>query len=452
MYRLFIILLITTVTTSWTPQSWQTVGKRYQMPTYDNVEQLKKVKDSLLTSAPLVFAGECRELTEKLAYASIGKGFVLMGGDCAETFNDFSVEKIKNDFRLMLQMALILTYGSSTPIVKIGRVAGQFAKPRSENTEIIDGKTLPVYRGDIINGFELDSRTPDPKRILMAYHQSTQTLNLLRAFSNGGYADISQLHTWNQQFVQENKMYDSLILQVEKSLKFIDAIGLDLKSPRMTTTSYYTAHEALLLDYEEPLTRLDSITNEYYDCSAHMVWLGERTRQINSSHIEFLRGIKNSIGIKVSSNYNKNDIIKIINKLNPENKHGKIVLITRMGSEKLIEHLPELIQCIKKHEKNVLWVCDPMHANTIRLKGKKTRTFSSIKDEINAFFDIHDFMGTYPGGIHLELTSSNVTECVGGFKEIDLSKNYQTLCDPRLNGDQSLDLAFFIANKMKLRK
>lgn len=427
-------------TFAWTPSSWQNIGVKYQMPKYPDLNKLNLVKKELSNCAPLVFSGECRDLTNKLAHASVGNGFVLMGGDCAETFNDFTIDKVKNDFRLMLQMAIVLTFASTTPIVKIGRVAGQFAKPRSENTEVVDGVEIPVYRGDIINEYSVSNRIPDPQKMLQAYYQSAQTLNLLRAFSNGGYADISKLYIWDS--------VNDITKQVHKSLKFFKALGYNLESPLMTKTSYYTAHEALLLDYEEPMTRIDSITNDYYDCSAHMLWLGERTRQINSSHIEFLSGIKNSIGIKVSDKYNKHEILDIINKLNPDNEFGKIALITRMGSEKLIDRLPELVQFIKKNNKRVLWICDPMHGNTIKVNGRKTRMVSSITEEINSFFDIHNLMNTIPGGIHLEMTSNNVTECIGNNVIYSNLDNYQSLCDPRLNGQQSLEIAFQVAEKL----
>jgi 3-deoxy-7-phosphoheptulonate synthase len=440
---------------AWHPSSWQSAGKKYQMPVYKNQKELVEVKQKLSTCAPLVFAGECRDLSKQLALASIGNGFVIMGGDCAESFDDFSVEKIKSDFQLMLQMALILTYGASTSITKIGRIAGQFAKPRSNNFEIIDNKQVPVYRGDIINSIKIDNREPDPVRLLQAYYQSAQTLNLLRAFANGGYADISMIHMWNSNFAKDYAEFESLVSLVEKSIKFIKAIGIDVSSPRMKQVSYYTAHEALALDYEEPLTRIDSITNTYYDCSAHMLWLGERTRQIDSSHIEFLSGVSNPIGIKISEKFNKNEIINIIERLNPENLPGKICLITRMGCENLKQRLPELVRTIKDSGKNVLWICDPMHANTFETNGKKTRSIRSIKDELNAFFDIHEIMGTIPGGIHLEMTSENVTECLGGiFDDVstgDLNNNYQSLCDPRLNGKQALEIAFFLAGKMNKR-
>lgn len=441
MKSLFLLFCFLDVSHSWKPHCWQNIGVKYQMPTYNDPLELKSVKDKLSSYAPLVFSGECRDLTNKLALASIGQGFVLTGGDCAETFQDFSIQKVKNDFRLMLQMAIILTYASTTPIVKIGRVAGQFAKPRSENTEIINGLEIPVYRGDIINDHSVSNRKNDPKRMLQAYHQSTQTLNLLRAFSSGGYADISKLHIWDE--------VNDLTKQVSKSLKFFKALGYDLNSPLMTRTTFYTGHEALLLDYEEPLTRIDSITNDYYACSAHFLWVGERTRQLNSSHIEFLSGVKNSVGIKISDNFNKYEILDIINKLNPDNDFGKISLITRMGTEKLIDRLPELIQFIKKNKKNVVWICDPMHANTIKVNGKKTRMLSSITEEISSFFDIHNLMNTVPAGIHLEMTSNNVTECIGNNIIYSNLDNYQSLCDPRLNGEQALELAFFIANKIK---
>lgn len=446
------ILLFIPVVFAWQPNIWQSVGKKYQLPSYSNQKELQEIKKTLSTCAPLVFSGECRDLTSKLALASIGKEFVLMGGDCAESFKDFSIEKIKFDFQLMVQMALILTYGASTPITKIGRVAGQFAKPRSNDFETIANMTVPVYRGDIINSIDINNREPDPIRLLQAYYQSAQTLNLLRAFASGGYADISMINKWNNNFAKDNPQFLSLISQVEKSIKFIKAIGIDISSPKMKQTSYFTAHEALSLDYEEPLTRIDSITNKYYDCSAHMLWLGERTRQTDSSHIEFLKGISNPIGIKVSSNFKANEILDILDRLNPENIPGKISLIVRMGGESIRHKLPQLVQVIKDSNKNVLWISDPMHANTFEVNGKKTRSLNKIKDELSAFFDVHEIMGTIPGGIHLEMTSSNVTECLGGIyddiSQSNLNDNYQSLCDPRLNGNQALEIAFYVASRI----
>ena len=441
-YFICFFLFLSCTTHAWSPSSWQYVGQKYQLPDYKNKKELAEVKQKLLNCAPLVFAGECRELKNKLIDASVGKSFVLMGGDCAETFQDFSVNKIKNDFRLMLQMALVLTYASSIPIVKIGRVAGQFAKPRSELTEIIRNRTVQTYRGDIINSFDMNYREPEPLRLLQAYYQSAQTLNLLRAFATGGYADITSIK--NFEFPKNN-----LVKELEKAINFNKAIGIDMSSPRMRTTSYYTAHEALALDYEEPLTRNDSITGDYYDCSAHMLWVGERTRQSNSSHIEFLKGIANPIGIKISSDYDENEILSILEQLNPNNEHGKISIITRMGAENLLKKLPDLITLIEKNKKNVVWICDPMHANTIKVSGIKTRPIEKIKEEIDIFFRIHKLMKTIPGGIHLELTSSDVTECLSQLvTSNDLNNNYLSLCDPRLNGDQAFEIALFIADRI----
>jgi 3-deoxy-7-phosphoheptulonate synthase len=436
---------------AWTKISWRSKNIK-QIPSYPNKEELIKVESELSKVAPLVFAGECDNLQESLSKISIGQGFLLMGGDCAESFKDFNVDKVRDTYRLILQMGLILTYGSGLPVTKIGRMAGQFAKPRSEEYDT-DG--LLTYRGDIIN--DINDRTPNPQRMLHAYYQSVQTLNILRAFSYGGYADIKRVHAWNLDFVEktiEGSKYRILADKVSQSLQFIQGLGINTRDDKFIATNIYTGHECLLLNYEESLTRYDSRTNKPYDCSAHLLWLGERTRQLDGAHIEFMRGINNPIGVKLSDKISSEELIKLLKLLNPNNIPGRIVLITRMGAIKLKEKLPELIRIIQNNGLNVVWCCDPMHANTIKtVSGIKTREFDLIKNEVIEFFNIHKKMGTYPGGLHLELTNENVTECTGGeingINESDLNKAYYSQCDPRLNGMQSLELAFIVADLLK---
>ena len=408
----------------------------------------------------MVFAGEVRTLQEELAKASLGQGFLLMGGDCAEAFNEFSVNHIRDTFRVMLQMALILTFGGSMPIVKVGRMAGQFAKPRSEPDEVQNGVALPSYRGDIINGEEFtpEARIHNPDRMLDAYHQSAQTLNILRAFSKGGYADISRLHAWNLDFVENlptGSRYRELATKVDESIRFMKAIGVDTRGPTFTQCNFYTAHECLLLPYEQALTRQDSITDRWYDCSSHMLWVGERTRQLDHAHVHFVAGVGNPVGIKISDKATPEELIEILNAVNPDNIPGKITIIVRMGAEKLRQKLPILIRAVQREGRTVLWCSDPVHGNTEKTStGYKTRDFEKIRDELRAFFDVHAEMGTHPGGVHLEMTGKDVTECVGGninnIQVEDLSLRYQTHCDPRLNGDQSLELAFLIAERLRL--
>jgi len=432
----------------WTKYNWRT-KKISQIPEYKNKNELLYVENKLSNFAPLVFAGECENLKDSLAKISMGQGFLLMGGDCSESFKDFKVDKVRDTYRLILQMQLILTYASGLPITKIGRMAGQFAKPRSEEYES-DGRL--TYRGDIIN--DLNNRTVDATRMLDAYYQSAQTLNILRAFSNGGYADINRVHEWNLDFVEkttEGSLYRKLANDVSQSLKFIKGLGINIHDDKFKTTNIYTGHECLLLNYEEPLTRIDSITNKPYDCSAHLLWLGERTRQIDGAHVEFMRGINNPIGIKLSSNITSQELIKLLEIFNPDNIPGRIVLITRMGATKLKEVLPKLIKTVQENNYNVVWCCDPMHANTIKTPdGIKTRPFELIKREVITFFQVHKEMGSYPGGLHLELTNEDVTECTGGYinsiNDKDLYKAYLSQCDPRLNGMQSLELAFITAD------
>jgi len=409
--------------------------------------------------APLVFAGEVRDLHEALAKATAGNGFLLMGGDCAESFNEFSVDHVRDTFRVILQQALILTFGGSMPVIKVGRMAGQFAKPRSEPDETRDGVTLPSYRGDNINGEEFtpEARIHNPRRMVDAYHQSAQTLNILRAFATGGYADMSRLHAWNLDFVEktaQGSQYRALGRQIDEALRFMKAIGVDTTGPPFRTTNFYTAHECLLLPYEEALTRKDSTTGKWYDCSAHMLWVGERTRQLDCAHVEFTRGIGNPLGVKISDKCTEDELLKIIDALNPNNVPGRLTIIVRMGAEKLRQNLPSLIRAVQREGKQVLWVSDPVHGNTFKTEsGYKTRSFDRIRAELRAFFDVHAEMGTHPGGVHLEMTGEDVTECIGGvvsnISEDDLSKRYHTYCDPRLNGAQALDLAFLLATRLR---
>ena len=442
----------------WSPASWREKNVE-QMPEYPDAGALADAEAELTRCAPLVFAGEVRELHEQLARACQGNGFLLMGGDCAESFAEHSVNNVRDTFRIILQMALVLTYGGGVPIVKVGRMAGQFAKPRSSNTETVDGVELPCYRGDNVNGeeFTLEARTPDPSRMVKAYHQCAQTLNILRGFSVGGYADISRLHAWNLDFVaqtQQGSQYRALATKVDESLRFMKAIGVNTQTQAFTQTQFYTAHECLLLPYEQALTRQDSTTGRWYDCSAHMLWVGERTRQMDNAHLEFVRGIGNPLGVKVSDKCTPEQLLEMVDRLNPSNAPGRLTVIVRMGAEKLREHLPGLVRIIQREGRNVLWISDPVHGNGFKAPdGHKTRDFVRIRDELRAFFDVHDALGTHAGGVHLEMTGQDVTECVGGdYQPValeDLNKRYYTHCDPRLNGRQSLELAFLIASRMR---
>jgi len=438
---------------AWSPNSWRSKIPN-QMPIYTDLDKLELIEKKISNLAPLVFAGECDNLQESLAKISIGQGFLLMGGDCAESFLNFSTSRVRDTYRLLLQMGMILTYGSGLPVTKIGRIAGQFAKPRSEDYEIINSTKVLTYRGDIIN--DMTNRIPNPERMLDAYYQSLQTVNILRAFSHGGYADINRLHAWNIDFVEKTKegsMYRDLANQATKSINFFRGLGVNIKDEKFIATNIYTSHECLLLNYEEALTREDSRSNEIYNCGAHLLWLGERTRQLDGAHLEYMKGIRNPIGIKVSDKVIISDLIDLIKILNPNNIPGKIVLITRMGLNIKFK-LPEVIRQVQKNGFNIVWCCDPMHGNTFKSKNSiKTRSFDAIKDEVINFITIHKKMDSIPGGIHLELTSDDVTECIGGdnnsILETDLSKMYLSQCDPRLNCMQSLELAFIIADLLK---
>jgi len=445
---------------TWNPKTWRKFPV-VQMPQYIDQEQLTSVEAKLSLKPPLVFAGEVQALKKSLKLAEKGEAFILQGGDCAESFSQFSANSIRDTFKVLLQMAVILTFGSSMPVIKIGRIAGQFAKPRSSDFEVLNGVELPSYRGDIINDMEFNeiSRKPDPNRLLDGYEQSASTLNLIRAFAQGGMADLQKVHEWTLDFLSdapETNKYQEIADRISESLNFMKACGLTSdKVSQLRETEFYTSHEALLLNYEEALTREDTITSEkgWYSTSAHLLWVGDRTRQHDHGHLEFLSGIQNPVGVKCGPSLEAEDLIKLIDKVNPDNNSGKIILICRMGSGKVDLHLPKLIQQIKSEGKNVIWCCDPMHGNTIKASnGYKTRKVSEILKEVNNFFQVHKNEGTYPGGVHFEMTGSNVTECLGGsheIKESDLGSRYHTHCDPRLNGSQSLELAFLISDLIK---
>ena len=443
----------------WTKESWRELNI-LQQPEYEDKAKLKEVENKLASLPPLVFAGEARRLQGRLAQVCEGKAFLLQGGDCAESFANFSANSIRDTFKVMLQMAIVLTFAGGCPVVKVGRVAGQFAKPRSSDTETINGITLPSYRGDIINSpvFSAEARKADPARMLEAYHQSAATLNLLRAFARGGLADLQQVHKWNLGFVKNaglgTEKFEHLAEQISQALAFMEACGINTKnSPTLRETAFYTSHEALLLPYEEALTRIDSLSGEPYCCSAHMLWIGERTRGLDDAHVHFLSGVKNPIGCKMGPNATAGDIIKIANKINPANEAGRFNIIIRMGSQLIGERLPKILEGVKREGLNILWSIDPMHGNTVKASnGYKTREFEAVMSEVKSFFDIHKACGTVAGGVHLEMTGNDVTECTGGISgvsEADLASRYETQCDPRLNAEQALELAFLIADCVK---
>jgi 3-deoxy-7-phosphoheptulonate synthase len=430
-----------------------------QQPAWPSVEGLAHAQQILAGLPPLVFAGECDELKSKLAAATNGDAFVLMGGDCAETFVANTADSIRARLKTVLQMAIVLTYGASMPVVKIGRIAGQYGKPRSSSEEVIDGVSLPSYRGDAVNGVEFtpESRQPDPMRLVQTYHASAATLNLVRAFTQGGYADLRQVHSWNQDFVSEStpgRRYEEMAEEIDRALSFMTACGADPEE--FKRADFYASHEALLLDYEKPLTRIDSRTGNLYDVSGHFVWVGERTRELDGAHIDFVSKIKNPIGVKIGPKTTESDILGLLEKLNPEKTPGRLMFITRMGAGKIREVLPTLVAAVQKTDHPVLWVCDPMHGNTKEAaSGHKTRLLDDVIDEVRGFFEVHKALGTHPGGIHIELTGDDVTEClggIGGVSETDLPFRYETACDPRLNRIQSLDLAFQVADMLRERK
>ncbi|XP_058096879.1 phospho-2-dehydro-3-deoxyheptonate aldolase 1, chloroplastic-like [Magnolia sinica] len=449
-----------TVPSKWAVDSWKS-KKALQLPEYPNEQDLEAVLKTIETFPPIVFAGEARHLEERLADAAMGKAFLLQGGDCAESFKEFNANNIRDTFRILLQMGVVLMFGGQMPVVKVGRMAGQFAKPRSESFEEKNGVKLPSYRGDNVNGdaFNEKSRIPDPQRMIRAYCQSAATLNLLRAFATGGYAAMQRVTQWNLDFTEQSEQgdrYRELAHRVDEALGFMAAAGLTDDHPITTTTEFWTSHECLLLPYEQSLTREDSTSGLYYDCSAHMLWVGERTRQLDGSHVEFLKGVANPLGIKVSDKMDPKELVKLIEILNPANKAGRITIITRMGAENMRVKLPHLIRAVRQSGQIVTWVSDPMHGNTIKAPcGLKTRPFDSIRNEVRAFFDVHEQEGSHPGGVHLEMTGQNVTECIGGSRTVtfdDLSSRYHTHCDPRLNASQSLELAFIIAERLRKRR
>jgi len=449
------------MTKTWTPASWRAAEAR-QLPTYPDAAALHAVETELRSYPPLVFAGEARDLTGKLADAAAGNAFLLQGGDCAESFAEFHPNTIRDTFRVLLQMAVVMTFASKMPIVKVGRMAGQFAKPRSGDFEEINGVSLPSYRGDNVNDNEFtpEARVPNPQRMIRGYMQSAATLNLLRAFASGGYANLHQVHKWNLDFAARSPwadQYAQLADRIGEALDFMAAIGLSPETvPQMQGTSFFTSHEALLLGYEEAMTRQDSLTNDWYDTSAHMLWIGDRTRFAGSAHVEFLRGVGNPLGLKCGPSLEADDLIRLCDTLNPGNTPGRLTLIARFGHDKVDQHLPRLIRAVKREGRHVLWSCDPMHGNTIKAAGGlKTRPFDRILSEVKSFFAIHRAEGTHAGGIHLEMTGQDVTECTGGAIAISdegLGARYQTQCDPRLNASQSLEMAFLIAEALKAER
>lgn len=428
-----------------------------QQPTWPDQQALEAVHRELSILPPLVFAGEVDILRTRLAQAASGKAFLLQGGDCAETFADATADRIRNRVKTILQMALVLTYGASMPIIKMGRMAGQFAKPRSSDNETRDGVTLPAYRGDIINGYDFteESRIADPKRILQAYHTSASTLNLIRAFTQGGFADLRSVHEWNKGFADNpaNKRYTELASDIDRAIAFMSACGADFEQLR--TTEFYTSHEGLLFDYERPMTRIDSRTGTPYITSGHFIWIGERTRQLDHAHVDYLSRVRNPIGVKLGPTTQVADVIELIEKLDPNREPGRLTFITRMGAGKIREELPKLVEAVRDSDANPLWITDPMHGNGITTKnGYKSRRFDDVMDEVRGFFEVHREAGTFPGGIHIELTGDDVAECLGGSEHIDeasLEQRYESLCDPRLNHMQSLELAFLVAESLAKR-
>ncbi len=446
--------------TEWHKSDWRKLP-RIQMPEYQDADALRAVESKLASYPPLVFAGEARRLKSHLAKVSRGEAFLLQGGDCAESFAQFSADQIRDTFKVMLQMAMVLTFGAKVPVVKVGRMAGQFAKPRSAPTEVVGGVELPSYRGDIINGFDFnaEARVPDPARMLQAYTQSAATLNLLRAFSTGGFADIHRVHAWTLGFTgaPEAEKYRAISDQISNALDFMTAAGLTGETNHeLATVEYYTSHEALLLEYEEALCRVDSTSGKWLAGSGHMIWIGDRTRQPDGAHVEFARGVMNPVGLKCGPTMTTGHLKALINKLNPKNEAGRLTLIARFGAGNVGEHLPRLIRAVQEEGFNVVWTCDPMHGNTIKSSsGYKTRPFDSVLREVREFFGVHNAEGTIPGGVHFEMTGQDVTECTGGVRAVtdeDLSDRYHTACDPRLNASQSLELAFLVAEELSARR
>jgi len=445
----------------WSPESWRDKPV-VQAPEFPDAWALQEVERQLKGYPPLVFAGEARKLKRALGDAVAGKAFLLQGGDCAESFGEHSADNIRDFFRVFLQMAVVMTFAAASPIVKVGRIAGQFAKPRSSPTETIGGVTLPAYRGDIINDIEFTAaaRTPDPRRQLEAYRQSAATLNLLRAFATGGYANLENAHRWMLGFVKDSpqsERYRELADRISETLAFMRAIGLDAEAhPELRATDFYTSHEALLLGYEQAMTRLDSTSGDFYATSGHLVWIGDRTRQLGGAHVEYCRGVKNPIGLKCGPTLAPDELLRLIDALNPADEPGRLTLIGRFGSDKVEAALPPLVRAVQREGRKALWVCDPMHGNTIKTgSGYKTRPTERIASEIRSFFAVHRAEGTYAGGIHLEMTGKNVTECTGGARaisETDLHDRYHTYCDPRLNAEQSIEIAFLVAELLKAER
>jgi 3-deoxy-7-phosphoheptulonate synthase len=446
------------MSSSWTKDSWR-AKEILQQPNYPDLKHLKRVEDELRSYPPLVFSGEVDSLKRDLANVVNGKAFLLQGGDCAESFAEFSANNIRDTFKVILQMAVVLTFAGSCPVVKVGRIAGQFGKPRSSDKEMVDGKEYPSYRGDIVNSIMADDieRVPNPDRLIKGYNQSAATLNLIRAFARGGLADLHQVNKWNLDFIEKtpvSEKFHELAQRITQSLAFMDACGIHSnENSNISETKLYTSHEALLLNYEEALTREDSRSGKIYDCSAHMLWIGDRTRGLDQAHIEFLRGVENPIGVKVGPSMKVDELLELSDMLNPNNEAGRLNLIVRLGADKIEKELPKFIEAIKSNGKNVLWSSDPMHGNTFKTStGYKTRDFQKVVSEIKSFFNVHKALGTYAGGIHLEMTGQEVTECVGGanlLTEDSLSSRYHTHCDPRLNASQALEIAFMIAENLK---
>ena len=443
---------------TWSPESWRAKPVK-QLPSYDDGAALADVEQRLTQFPPLVFAGEARRLKAALGRVAEGDAFLLQGGDCAESFAEFHADNIRDTFRVLLQMAVVLTFGASCPVVKVGRMAGQLAKPRSSDTETVDGQTLPSYRGDMINAMEFtpEGRRPDPERMVQGYNMSASTLNLLRAFAQGGYANLNKVHQWNLGFVADSPLgarYRDMADRLTQTLDFMAACGMTSETTlQIRETDFYTSHEALLLPYEQAMTRVDSTSGDWYDTSAHLLWIGDRTRDVDGAHVEFLSGIGNPLGVKAGPTLVPDDLIRLADALNPDNEAGRLTVITRLGADNVERLLPPLIQAVQREGRKVVWVCDPMHANTVKSSnGYKTRHFDSILKEVRSFLAVHKAEGSRAGGVHFEMTGQNVTECVGGGQAIhedDLGSRYHTHCDPRLNAKQALDLAFLLAETLK---
>jgi 3-deoxy-7-phosphoheptulonate synthase len=450
--------MATATRTDWTPSSWRELTALHQ-PAWPEEGAADRARARLAAMPPLVFAGEARALTESLGAVAEGRAFLLQAGDCAESFNDFSAPAIRNRLKILLQMSAVLTFGATLPVVKLGRMAGQFGKPRTSPTELVDGVEMPSFAGHIVHDHAPtpEARTPDPDRLVQAYHQSAATLNLLRAFTKGGFADLTQVHMWNQEFVRSSPAglrYETIATEIERALRFMAACGIDLqKEHGLHQVDLFTSHEGLILDYEEALTRRDSLTGDWYDCSAHMLWIGERTRQLDGAHVAFFEGVHNPLGCKLGPTATADEVLALCERLNPQRVPGRLTLIARMGADRVRELLPPLARAVRDSGHPVVWVCDPMHANVVRTStGVKTRRFDDVMAEIEGFFEVHRQEGTWPGGVHLEFTGEDVTECVGGSEDVSeeqLDLRYETLCDPRLNARQSLDLAFNVAELMR---